>query len=108
MSKLVSEISDSQFEIEVLKSEIPVLVDFWAPWCGPCISITPLIEGLAQEYSGKVKFVKVNVDDNREYATRYNVRGIPNLILFKDGELHEQIVGTIGKEDLSAVIQKVM
>ncbi len=108
MSKLVSEIVDNQFESEVLKSSIPVLVDFWAPWCGPCRSIAPMIDELAQEYAGKVKFVKVNVDDNREYATRYNVRGIPNLILFKDGESQEQIVGAVAKPDLSAAIQKAL
>ena len=108
MSKLVAEISDSQFENEVLKADVPVLVDFWAPWCGPCKSIAPILEELAQEYGDRVKIVKVNVDDNREYASRYNVRGIPNLILFKNGESQEQIVGAVAKQELTGAIQKIV
>ncbi len=108
MSKLVVDVSDKEFDKEVLKSSIPVLVDFWAPWCGPCRSIAPIIETLATEYEGKVKFVKVNVDDNKEYAMKYNVRGIPNLILFKGGESQEQIVGAVARNELLNAISKVI
>lgn len=104
----VSEISDAQFEQEVLKSDTPVLVDFWAPWCGPCKNIAPLIEELAGEYSGKLKVVKVNVDDHKDAARKYNVRGIPNLVLFKNGELADQIVGAVAKSELITAISKVV
>ena len=91
MSKVV-EVSDSSFEEEVLKADTPVLVDFWAPWCGPCKTIAPVVDELAGEYDGKLKVVKVNVDENKEAAMKYGVRGIPNLILFKDGENVAQII----------------
>lgn len=107
MSKVV-EVSDSSFESEVIKSSTPVLVDFWAPWCGPCRSIAPVIEELAGDYEGRLKIVKVNVDNNKEAAMRYNVRGIPNLILFKNGELVEQIVGFVTKPTLVSAIQKIV
>ena len=96
----VLEVTDSNFEAEVLRSDVPVLVDFWAPWCGPCKSIAPVVEQLANEYQGKVKVVKVNVDDNKQFAMKYNVRGIPNLIVFKNGQTHEQIVGAVAKQEL--------
>ena len=108
MSKNVVEGSDGNFEEEVLKSPVPVLVDFWAPWCGPCKSIAPVIDELAVEYAGKVKMVKVNVDNNREAAMRYNVRSIPNLILFKNGESQEQIIGAVDKREIVKAIQKVV
>lgn len=108
MGKNVQEISDSSFETEVLGSKVPVLVDFWAPWCGPCKSIAPVLEELADEYTGRLKIVKVNVDDNREYAMKFNVRGIPNLILFKDGQFQEQIVGVVAKQELVNAIDKLV
>ena len=108
MSKHVTEAGDSTFEQEVLKSDVPVLVDFWAPWCGPCKMIAPVVEELAQDYSGKLKVVKVNVDDHKQFAARYNVRGIPNLILFKGGEAQEQIVGAVDKKELVKAIEKVV
>lgn len=108
MSKNVLDITDSTFEQEVLKSPVPVLVDFWAPWCGPCRSVAPVLEELAKEYQGKLKIVKINVDDNKEAATRYQVRGIPNLILFNGGQSQEQIVGAVPKQDLVAAIKKVI
>lgn len=107
MAGNVGEISDSSFEAEVLKSDIPVLVDFWAPWCGPCKSIAPVLEELATEFNGKVKFAKINVDDNPKTPTQYNVRGIPNLVFFKDGEVVEQIVGAVPKDQLVEAITKV-
>ena len=108
MQEKTVEISDNDFESEVLQSDVPVLVDFWAPWCGPCKAIAPLLEELAEEYGGKIKVAKVNVDDNKESATKYNVRGIPNLILFKDGESQEQIVGAVAKQELVKAIDKVL
>ena len=92
MSKVL-EIGDADFENEVLKSGVPVLVDFWAPWCGPCKTIAPVVEELASTYGERLKVCKINVDHNKQAAMKYNVRGIPNLILFKGGESQEQIVG---------------
>jgi thioredoxin 1 len=108
MSKLVHELSDAEFEAEVINSSIPVLVDFWAPWCGPCKSIAPVVEQLAQEYDGRLKVVKINVDQHRTAATRYNVRGIPTLILFKNGESQEPIVGAVAKQQLVSAIERVV
>lgn len=104
----VDEISDSNFEQEVLNATVPVLVDFWAPWCGPCKTIAPVVEELAREYDGRLKVVKVNVDDNKEAAQKYNVRGIPNLIVFKNGQSQEQIVGAVAKRELVAAIDKAL
>lgn len=107
MSKNVVEIADSSFEAEVLNSTIPVLVDFWAPWCGPCKMIAPILEEIAADYAGRVKIVKVNVDDHKEYATKYRVQGIPNLILFKDGQMQQQIVGAVAKPHLVEALNKI-
>ena len=96
----VLEVSDASFDTEVLQSATPVLIDFWAPWCGPCRAIAPVVEELAGEYAGKAKIVKMNVDDNPATPSRYGVRGIPNLIVFKGGQVHEQIVGAVPKSRL--------
>jgi thioredoxin 1 len=83
-------------------------VDFWAPWCGPCKSIAPVLDDLGREYSGKVKICKMNVDDNPQTPSRYNVRGIPNIVFFKDGEVVEQIVGAVPREQLREAIDKLL
>ena len=104
----VQQVSDTSFDSEVLKSDLPVLIDFWAPWCGPCKAIGPVVEELAEEYGGRLKVVKMNVDDNPQTPSRYGVRGIPNLILFKGGEVREQIVGAVPKAQLVKAIDQVV
>ncbi len=104
----INEISDATFDSEVVSSDVPVLVDFWAPWCGPCRAIAPLLEELAAEYSGRAKIVKINVDDNTEAAAKYGIRSIPNLILFKSGQVAEQIVGAVPKSRLSEALDTVV
>lgn len=93
---------------EVLASSVPVFVDFWAEWCGPCRWVAPIVEQLAAEFDGKVKFVKINVDDNPELAARYTVMAIPTLIIFKDGRLHTQFVGAASKEHYSKLLKNVI
>ena len=104
----VTEISDQSFETEVLQSPVPVLIDFWAPWCAPCRAIAPVVEELAKDYQGKIKVVKLNVDDNPQTPQRYGVRGIPNLILFQGGNVREQIVGAVPKKRLVDAITAVV
>ena len=104
----VSEVSDVTFDQEVLKASVPVLIDFWAPWCGPCKAIAPVVEELAGEYTGRVKIVKMNVDDNPQTPSKYGVRGIPNLILFKGGSVTEQIVGAVPKAHLVRAIDRAL
>lgn len=94
------QITDAQFSEEVLNSDIPVVVDFWAPWCGPCKMIAPVLEDVAAEYAGKVKVVKINVDENTETAPKYNVRGIPTLLVVKGGEVVATKVGAVSKSQL--------
>jgi len=108
MAGNIAQISDDNFDSEVLKSAVPVLIDFWAPWCGPCKAIAPIVDELAGEYAGKLKIVKMNVDDNPRTPARYGVRGIPNLILFKDGEVQQQIVGAVPKAHLVKAISTVV
>jgi len=99
-------VNDLNFASEVLQSNIPVLVDFWATWCGPCRAISPIIEELAKEFSGRVKITKLNVDENPATPGQYGVRGIPTLILFKEGKVLDQIVGSVPKARLKAMIEK--
>ncbi len=104
----VQEVSDASFDGEVLKSDLPVLIDFWAPWCAPCKVIAPVVEQVATEYSGRLKVVKMNVDDNPQTPSQYGVRGIPNLILFKGGQVRDQIVGAVPKAHLVKAIDQVV
>ena len=104
----VQQVSDESFDREVLKADLPVLIDFWAPWCGPCKAIGPVVEELAKEYAGKLKVVKMNVDDNPQTPSKYGVRGIPNLILFKGGQVKDQIVGAVPKAQLVKAVTQVV
>ncbi len=97
--------TDSAWDTEVLNSDLPVLVDFWAEWCGPCRMIAPTVDAFADEYTGKLKVGKLNVDDNGGSASRYNVRGIPTLLLFKEGKVVEQRVGAVSKADLVKMVE---
>ena len=100
------EVTDQSFEKDVLQSDQPVLVDFWAAWCGPCRMIAPTVEALAKEYAGKAKVAKMNVDDNQLTPSQYNIRGIPTLLLFKGGRVQEQLVGAAGRDVIENMIKK--
>jgi thioredoxin 1 len=98
--------TDQNFEEDVIKSTVPVLIDFWAAWCVPCKMIAPTLDELAKEFDGKMKVGKLNVDENRNTATTYGIRGIPSLLLFKNGEVKEQMVGVHSKQEISDMISK--
>ncbi|MDE3181607.1 MAG: thioredoxin [Acidobacteriota bacterium] len=100
------EFTDQNFEEQVLKSPKPVLVDFWAPWCAPCRMMGPTVEALAKDYADRAVIGKLNVDDNQAVAGRYNIRGIPSLLLFKGGEVREQVVGATSKDVITKLIDK--
>ncbi len=102
------DVSDNEWDSEVLSNDTPVLVDFWAPWCGPCKMVAPVVEELAEEYDGKVKFVKLNTDDNIETASKYGIRSIPTLMVFKGGEAVEQVVGFRPKSELKKSLDKAL
>ncbi len=103
-----TEVTDTTFETEVLKNDLPVLVDFWAPWCGPCRMVAPIVEELSEEYSGKVEFRKMNTDENVQTPTKYQIRSIPALLIFKQGELAGTIVGFRPKSDLKKRLDEVL
>jgi thioredoxin 1 len=108
MAEGIVEISDSNFETEVLQSDQPVIVDFWAPWCGPCKAIGPIIESLASTYGNQVKFAKCNVDDNPITPGKFGIKAIPTLIFFKDGDVVDQVTGMVAKSKLEETLKGVI
>ena len=108
MSDNVIHATDADFNQQVLESDVPVLVDFWAPWCGPCRMIAPALDQLATEYAGKAKVVKVDIDQNQATALKYHVRSIPMLLMFKDGQVQATQVGAVGKPQLAQLIDKAL
>jgi thioredoxin 1 len=104
-SELIKHITDASFDADVLKSDTPVLVDYWAEWCGPCKMIAPILDETAKEFGGKLQIAKLNVDENRDVPAKYGIRGIPTLMLFKDGQLAATKVGALSKAQLTAFLQ---
>jgi thioredoxin 1 len=107
-SDKIMNVTDASFENDVLKASQPVLIDFWATWCGPCRAIAPVVEQLAGEYAGKIKVAKVNIDDNPKVPTQYDVRSIPTLLMFKDGKVVGQIVGAVPKPKIEELVKKAL
>ena len=108
MTNNLFEITDDNLDTEVLESELPVLVDFWAEWCGPCKMISPIVEEIASDYNGKVKVGKVNIDYNQQVAMTYGIRGIPALLVFKSGSVANQIVGAVPKNHITQILDEVI
>jgi thioredoxin 1 len=108
MSLAVKEVTDSTFDSEVLQSQVPVLVDFWATWCGPCRMVAPIVEELAKQYEGKLKVAKVDVDNNTRIATKYDIRSIPSLYIFKGGKVVQTIIGAVPKNQLVTALDGVL
>lgn len=103
-----AEVTDKSFEQEVLNSDVPVLVDFWAPWCGPCRMVAPVVEEIADQYEGQIKVVKLNTDDNPQVASQYGIRSIPTLMIFKDGQKVDMVVGAVPKTTLANTLEKYL
>lgn len=101
-------VSDASFEQDVLKSDVPVLVDFWAPWCGPCRMVAPIVDEIAKEFDGKIKVFKLNTDENPNVASQFGIRSIPTLMVFKDGQKVDTVVGAVPKTTLSSTISKYL
>jgi len=108
MSTAISNVSDDNFEAEVLRAELPVLVDYWAPWCTPCLNLAPVLDEIAREYAGRLKVVKVNVDDSPDISAKYGVRGIPTLMIFKGGNHEGNKIGALSKSQLTAFIDSIL
>ena len=108
MGDFTMDFTDSNFDKEVIKSDQPVLVDFWAEWCGPCKQLTPTIDALAEDFQGKAKIGKVNVDHNPSTASGYGIRSIPSLLFFKDGKVQKQMVGTNPKEEIAKILDSLL
>jgi len=102
------EVTADTFEQEVLKSDLPVVIDLWAPWCGPCKALTPILESVATDYEGKVKVVKLNIDDSPAIAAQYQVMSIPTLLFFKDGKVESQIIGLVGKDKIIGKVEPLL
>lgn len=102
------EVTDANFDVTVLKNTLPVLVDFWAPWCGPCRAVGPIVEEISKELDGKVAVCKVNVDENQASPSRFGIRAIPTLIVFKDGEVVDQVTGAVAKSNIMDLINKAL
>ncbi len=103
-----SPVTDSSFQGDVLESDVPVLVDFWAPWCGPCRMVAPVVEEIAEQYEGQVKVVKLNTDENPQIASQYGIRSIPTLMIFKDGQRVDMVVGAVPKTTLANTLEKYL
>ena len=102
----VAQVSDATFEGDILKSDVPVLVDFWAPWCGPCRSVAPIVDDLATQYAGKLKVAKINVDESTEVAMRYQITSIPTFIVFKNGEVADRALGALPRSEFVKLIDR--
>ena len=108
MSDIVSEVTDSNFQAEVIESEVPVLVDFWAPWCGPCRMVAPVVEEIARERGEQLKVVKLNIDDNQDTAIQFNVMSIPTLMVFRNGAVAKTVIGAYPKRKLEAELEPAL
>lgn len=108
MSSSAAPVTDSSFEGEVINSAVPVLVDFWAPWCGPCRMVAPVVDEIAEQYDGQIKVVKLNTDENPKIASQYGIRSIPTLMIFKDGQRVDMVVGAVPKTTLATTLEKYL